>query len=108
MIDNVYSLGAIAAMGLVTLALRATPFVASQWLKKHPLVQRIGQFLPLATMTLLLIHSALGSMKQNPAGPWAELWAVVLVGVLQWRIKNALLSIVIGTGAYVLMRNWQV
>ena len=65
MIDNVYSLGAIAAMGLVTLALRATPFVASQWLKKHPLVQRLGQFLPLAIMTLLLIHSALGSFPRQ-------------------------------------------
>ena len=107
MIDSIYSLGAIAAMGVVTFALRATPFVASQWLKKHPMVQRLGHFLPLAIMTLLLIHSALGSIKQNPAGPWAELVAVALVGVLQWRSKNALLSILIGTGVYVLLRNWQ-
>ena len=106
MIDSMYSLGAIAAMGLVTFALRATPFVASQWLKKHPMVQRLGQFLPLAIMTLLLIHSALGSIKENPVGPWAELVAVALVGILQWRSKNALLSILIGTGVYVLLRNW--
>jgi len=47
MIDSMYSLGAIAAMGVVTFALRATPFVASQWLKKHPMVQRLGNFYPL-------------------------------------------------------------
>jgi branched-subunit amino acid transport protein AzlD len=107
MMDDLYSLGAIAVMGVVTFALRATPFVAGQWLKKHPMVQRLGQFLPLAIMTLLLIHSALGSIKTNPVSPWAELLAVVLVGSLQWRSKNALLSILIGTGVYVLLRNWQ-
>ena len=107
MMDNLYSLGAIAAMGVVTLALRATPFVASQWLKKHPMVHRLGQFLPLVIMTLLLMHASLGSIKTNPAGPWAELVAVALVGVLQWRSKNALLSILIGTGVYVVLRNWQ-
>jgi branched-subunit amino acid transport protein AzlD len=108
MIDSLYSLGVIAATGVVTFALRATPFVASQWLKKHPMVQRLGQFLPLAIMALLLIHAALGRIKQNPGGHGVELLAVALVGVLQWRSKNALLSILIGTGVYVLLRNWQV
>ena len=53
MIETRYVIGVIAAMGLVTFALRALPFVAAQWLNKHPIVQRLGQFLPLAIMTLL-------------------------------------------------------
>lgn len=105
MIDSRYVVGVIAGMGLVTFALRALPFVGAQWLKKHPIVQRLGQFLPLAIMTLLLVHSMTGSALEHASGPWPELLAVVLVVLVQWRRRNALLSIVLGTGAYVLMRN---
>lgn len=105
MIETRYVIGVIAAMGLVTFVLRATPFVGSQWLNKHPLVQRLGQFLPLAIMTLLTIHSAAGSAREHSAGPWPELGAIVLVAILQWRTRNALLSILLGTAAYVAMRN---
>ena len=40
MIETRYVIGVIAAMGLVTFALRALPFVGAQWLDKHPLGQR--------------------------------------------------------------------
>lgn len=105
MIESKYALAVIVAMGLVTLALRALPFVAAQWLKKHPVVQHLGQFLPLAIMTLLLVHSMTGAALEHPSGPWPELLAVALVVLLQWRSKNALLSIVVGTCVYVLIRN---
>lgn len=105
MIDSGYAIGVIAAMGGVTFALRALPFVAAQWLQKHPLVQRLGEFLPLAIMTLLMVHSVRGSATENLTGPWPELLAVALVVGLQWRTKNALLSILVGTGVYVLLRN---
>ena len=105
MIETRYVIGVIAAMGLVTFALRALPFVAAQWLNKHPIVQRLGAFLPLAIMTLLTVHSAAGSAREHPVGPWPELAAIALVAIPQWRTRNALLSILLGTGAYVLMRN---
>ena len=105
MIDSDYALKAIAAMGLVTFVLRALPFVAAQWIEHHPIVRRLGQFLPLAIMTLLLAHSTLGSARSHIDGPWPELIAVALVIGLQWWRKNALLSILLGTGVYVLLRN---
>ena len=105
MTDARYIVGVIAAMALITWALRALPFVAAQWLQKNPLVERLGEFLPLSIMTLLLLHSAAGSAQQDRLGPWPELLAVTTVIVLQWRSRNALLSIVLGTGAYVVMRN---
>ena len=105
MFDPGYVLGVIAAMGLVTFALRALPFVGAQWLQKHPLVQRLGEFLPLAIMTLLLVHSMTGAALEHVAGPWPELLAIALVVILQWYKKNALLSILVGTLIYVLMRN---
>ena len=106
MIETRYVIGVIAAMGLVTFALRALPFVGAQWLNKHPLVQRLGQFLPLAIMTLLLVHSAVGNAASDPFAPWPELIAVALVVGLQWWRRNALLSIVLGVCAYVAMRNF--
>lgn len=105
MTDNLYVVGVIIVMGLVTFALRALPFFAGQWLQKHPLVHQLGEFLPLAIMALLLVNSTLAAMGENPSGPWAELAAVLLVAVVQWFSRNALLSIVLGTGLYVLLRN---
>jgi branched-subunit amino acid transport protein AzlD len=105
MIDSGYAVVVIVAMGLVTLALRALPFLAAQWLHKHPIVQGLGRFLPLAIMTLLLVNAMLGAAKSRSAGPWPELLAVALVVLLQWTRRHALLSILVGTGAYVLMRN---
>lgn len=105
MTDSLYVLGVIAAMALVTFALRALPFVAGQWLQQHPLVHRLGQFLPLAIMTLLLVNSSLGAMADDPDRPWPELTAVLLVAVVQWFSRNALLSILLGTGVYVVLRN---
>jgi branched-subunit amino acid transport protein AzlD len=77
--------------------------VAGKWLKAHSLVRYLGQFLPLAIMALLTVHSMMGKVAQDVRGPWPELTAVVLVALLQWRGRNALLSILLGTGFYVLL-----
>ena len=105
MIDTVYVLGAIAVMALITFALRALPFVASRWLQSHPMVRRLGRFLPLAIMTLLLLHTLVGSAREHASGLWPELLCAGLAAGLQWRSRNPLLSILAGTGLYVLLRN---
>mgnify|MGYP003609566594 CR=1 FL=1 len=105
MIDSPYVLAVIAAMALTTFALRGLPFIAAQWLQRHPIVQRLGQFLPLAIMTLLLVHSAAGAAREHAGGPWFEGIAIALIAVLQWKRRNALLSILVGTGVYVALRN---
>jgi len=105
MIDDWYAIGVIASMAAVTFGLRALPFFGAQWLQKHPFVQRLGQFLPLAIMTLLLLHAGVGAASEHPAGPWTEALAIFLVVVLQWRLKNALLSMLVGTAVYVALRN---
>ncbi|MDD2808023.1 AzlD domain-containing protein [Rhodoferax sp.] len=105
MINTTYALGALAAMAGVTFGLRALPFLAARFLQSHPLVQRLGRFLPLAIMTLLLLHTLVGSAQSNLKGPWAELAAVACVVALQALRKQALLSILAGTALYVLLRN---
>lgn len=105
MIDNLYVASAIVAMGLITFALRATPFLGAQWLKRSPLAGRLGEFLPLAIMTLLTVHAMVGDALDDARGPWPELLAIVPIVVLQWKQRNALLSILVGTAFYVLLRN---
>lgn len=105
MIDPGYALTAMAAMAAITFGLRALPFLAARFLKSHPMVQKLGRFLPLAIMTLLLLHTLVGSAQANPAGPWAELLAAACVLLLQWWGRHALLSILAGTAIYVLLRN---
>ena len=105
MIESAYILAVILAMALVTVALRALPFVAAQWLRKHPIVDQLGEFLPLTIMTLLTVHSAAGSATEHTGWPWPEALAIALVAVLQWKRRNALLSILAGTCVYVLIRD---
>jgi branched-subunit amino acid transport protein AzlD len=105
MTDVLYAIYVIAAMAVVTFALRALPFLAAPWLRKYQVVQHLGRFLPLAIMTLLLLHSLVGAAKEHEAGPWPELLAAACVMLLQWKSRNPLLSIVVGTTAYVALRN---
>lgn len=100
-----YVLGVIAAMTIITFALRALPFLGAQWLRDHPLARHLGRFLPLAIMTLLSVHSVIGLAGQHEALPWRELLAVALTVLAQWKAKNPLLSIGIGTAVYVILRN---
>lgn len=104
--DILYLLAVIGVMGVVTFGLRALPFLSAHWLRRSPVIQHLGRFLPLAIMALLLVHSATGAAREHEAGPWPELLAIAVTCFLQWRSRNALLSIVAGTALYVLIRNW--
>ena len=105
MIDPGYALQAIAVMAVVTFALRALPFLIGDWLEHHPLIHRLGRFLPPAIMLLLVVHSALGAARAHSGGGWPELIAVSVTAALQWWQRSPLLSILAGTGLYVLLRN---
>ena len=48
--DTLYVITVFLAMGVVTFAERALPFVASRWLKNQAWVRDVGSFLPLAVM----------------------------------------------------------
>jgi branched-subunit amino acid transport protein AzlD len=99
-----YVLISIAAAGLVTFLIRATPFLAARWLRKSPLVHQVGQFLPPAIMALLLVHSIRGLGDASRHAYLPETVAVLVVILLQWKTRQPLLSIAVGTGSYVLWR----
>src|SRR3546814_11575390 len=103
MMETSYVLGVFAAMAIVTFALRAIPFLAAQWLRNNPLVRHLGRFLPLAIMTLLVLHSVVGLAGQHAAPTWPELLAVALPVLAQWQTKNPLLSTPLGPIVYVFL-----
>ena len=103
--DATYVVGVVMAMGAVTFALRALPFVAARWLQRHAVVARLGRFLPMAIMVLLLLHASVSMAQGHARGFWAEAVAVLLALALQWWGRNALASMAVATVVYVLMRN---
>lgn len=99
-----YVLTVIGVMAAITVGLRALPFIGGHWLRRHPLVHKLGDTLPLSIMVLLLVDTVAGQARTNPYGPWQEIIAVALVVLLQWRTRQTLLSIVAGTAAYMVLR----
>ena len=106
MINSGYALLAILAMALVTILLRAMPFIGGKYLKKFAAITRVGRFLPPAIMTILLLHTLYGSSAGHRWGGWLEASAVLIVIVAQVWWRQTLASIVLGTCWYVLARNF--
>ncbi|MCG7598443.1 AzlD domain-containing protein [Halomonas sp. McH1-25] len=99
----------IAVCALATFATRVLPFVALSRHAEHPLILHLGKFLPPAVMLILVIYAlrnfrplAEGSLNGGENG-LPLIVASISVAVLHvWR-RNALLSIIGGTGLYMAM-----
>lgn len=103
--NNTYVFITIVLMGAVTLLLRALPFIAGKFLRRHSFVQKLGNSLPLAIMSLLLIDTLYKQSQSNPHGIWQEIVAALIVLIFQLRSRQPLLSILAGSVVYVLLRS---
>lgn len=99
--DFGYLMLVFIAMAAVTFAERALPFAASKWLQKQRWVRDLGDFLPLAIMVLLTVHAATYAAVARDAAPTPEVVSIAFAFVLQWFLKNPLVSIFAGTALYV-------
>ena len=102
--------GAILAslvVGLVvTLALRALPFLVIGPLRDSTFVRFLGHHMPVGVMVILTAYT----LRTVPVAPWPHalpevIGLAVTVGLHLWR-RNATLSIVAGTLAYVASTSW--
>lgn len=100
-----YLISVFIAMGLVSAAERMLPFVASRFLLRQRWVRIVGDFLPLAIMVLLVVHSATGAALSHAGLPVPEVAAILVTFILQWFLRNPLLSIFCGTACYVVLLN---
>jgi branched-subunit amino acid transport protein AzlD len=84
----------------VTYALRLAPFLALRRVQDSPVVAYLGRTMPLGVMAVLVVYTL--SSVDLAAAPHGlpELAGIgVTAGLHLWR-RNAMLSIVAGTGAY--------
>lgn len=102
MIDSMYSFLLVAVVALVTMGIRALPFVVFR--KKTPkLVLYMGKVLPFAIMGMLVVYTLkhVSIVEGNHGIP--ELIGVLLVIFLHKWKHNTLLSIGGGTIIYMLL-----
>ena len=103
MIDVKYSLVLIAVMAIVSLLMRALPFIVFGKGKIPKAVQYLGNVLPGALMGMLVIYCFKSTVVTSfPFGLPELIATAVVVGLHLWK-KNTLLSIGVGTVLYMIL-----
>ncbi|WP_024793241.1 branched-chain amino acid transporter permease [Tomitella biformata] len=97
-----YLLAALAVILIVTFALRALPFAFIAPVRSSALLAYLGVHMPLGIMLILTAYTL--SPVTAAASSWGPMAAALAltVGLQVWR-RSALLSIVAGTGTYMLL-----
>ncbi|MEV8193504.1 MULTISPECIES: branched-chain amino acid transporter permease [Rhodococcus] len=92
-----YVLGVLAVMFVVTVALRAAPFLALSALKNSAFVDFLGRTMPAGVMVILVMYT----LRDVGESTWlpATVGLAGTIAVHLWR-RNAALSTVVGTGLY--------
>lgn len=92
----------IATMSVVTILLRALPFVVFRK-KTPPYISYLGKVLPPAMIGLLVIYCLKDiSLTARPFGIPELIAAACVVGVHAWK-RNSLVSILTGTVIYMVL-----
>ena len=99
-----HSIGIIAVAAIVTLFIRAIPFVLFGGKREVPeTVTYLGKVLPPAIMIILVVYCVKGInlMVGNHGIP--ELLSIAVVAILHIWKRNTLLSIAVGTVLYMIL-----
>lgn len=105
-----YLLLGVTVAALASIISRALPFIFLSRYANAPLLHFLGKQLPGAILVILVVYS-LRELSlfdadlnlQNMSNGWPLLAASLLVVVLHFWRRNALLSIFLGTGTYMLL-----
>ena len=103
MYEKLYPIVAIAVVALVTLGLRAAPFLLFGNRPLPKTMRYLGKALPPAIMTVLVIYCLRNTAFDHPPFGIPELAACALVALLQIVKKNMYLSIIAGTVCYMML-----
>ena len=102
MSDSLHSAALVAAMSVFTVLLRFLPFWVFK--KRTPaMISYLGKVLPSAIIGMLVIYCLKDlSPLRAPFGAPEAIAAALVIALQAWK-RNALLSILLGTGAYMLL-----
>lgn len=101
---NFYLIGFILTMSLATFATRVAPFMLFHKQGEHPLLVFLGRYLPPAIMLLLLIYCVKDINWFVEKGGINELIALSVVTASHLMFRNPLVSILLGTGLYMFLK----
>lgn len=102
--SNLHAAMLVAVIALVTILLRALPFMIFNGKRKTPaFIVYLSNVLPYAIMGMLVVYCLRKTEIMMPPYGIPELIAcVVVVGLHLWK-RNTLLSIAIGTAVYMIL-----
>lgn len=101
-----YLISAIAAAGLITLALRALPFAALKPLRRSKFVRKLGEWMPAGIVLILAVVVFRDDIVARGNSWWiAAAAAVVTIATHLFCGRRILLSVAAGTACYVLLVN---
>lgn len=99
-----HSVAIIAVAAIVTLIIRAVPFVAFRGKREVPeTVTYLGKVLLPAIMVILVIYCVKGINLFTGSHGFPELLSIAVVALLHIWKKNTLLSIAVGTILYMIL-----
>lgn len=99
-----HSVAIIAVAAIVTLIIRAVPFVAFGGKREVPeTVTYLGKVLQPAIMVILVIYCVKGINLFTGSHGFPELLSIAVVALLHIWKKNTLLSIAVGTILYMIL-----
>lgn len=100
-----YLLAGLGVMFLVTVVLRAAPFVALTRLRDSQVVRYLGGTMPAGVMVVLVVYTLRDTT--TALGSWAPaLVALALTLGVHLAFRRAAVSIVLGTTTYMLLQAW--
>jgi len=102
---ELYFIGVVVLLFLVTCVTRGLPFIFGEWISRQRVFMALGQQLPAAIILMLLIYYMMTIAKPSH---WHNLiWQVIALLVtlgIQWRYRKAIVSLIIGTVLYLLLQ----
>lgn len=102
--ENIYLLSAIGVIALITVAIRAIPFLLFGGKKELPdSIQYLAKLLPTAMIAILVIYCLKSVNLLSGSHGIPELLSVAVVALLHIWKKNTFLSIGAGTVCYMLL-----
>jgi branched-subunit amino acid transport protein AzlD len=100
-----YVIGVTVLLCCVTLITRGLPFLFGDWIARQHLLVRLGEQLPAAIIVALMIYYMI--MLARPSHWHNLVWQVIALLItlaLQWRFRKTIVSLVVGTAAYLLLQ----
>ena len=104
MITDTHAALLVAVMAIVTMLLRFLPFfLFGGGRKTPPYIVYLGEVLPAAILGMLVVYCLKDTVvTAAPFGAPEAIAAAVVVGLQAWK-RNSLISILAGTGVYMLL-----